>query len=54
MQLGPGLQIFLRSPVGGRIDPARPLAVAIDHAAYSHCAELLAEARKSIAADLQG
>jgi hypothetical protein len=45
---------YVRFPVGGRIDPARPLAIDIDHPNYSHRAELGAEARKSIAADLEG
>jgi len=45
---------YLRFPVGGRIDPARPLAIVIDHPDYSHRGELGAEARKSIAADLEG
>jgi hypothetical protein len=43
---------YVRFPVGGPIDPARPLAVVIDHLAYSHRAELGAETRKSLAADL--
>jgi hypothetical protein len=45
---------YVRFPVAGRIDPARPLAIVIDHPNYSHRAELDAEARKSIAADLEG
>jgi len=45
---------YVRFPVGGRIDPARPLALLVDHPAYSHGAELPAEARRSIAADLEG
>ena len=45
---------YVRFPVGGRIDPARPLAVVIDHPAYSHRAELGAAAKKSLAIDLGG
>ena len=45
---------YVRFSVDGRIDPARPVAVVIDHRNYSHRAELGAEARKSIAADLEG
>jgi len=45
---------YVRFPVGGRIDPARPLAVSIDHPRYLHRAELPIEARRSIAADLEG
>jgi hypothetical protein len=45
---------YVRFPVGGRIDPARPVALVIDHPNYSHRTELGPEATKSIAADLEG
>jgi hypothetical protein len=45
---------YVRFAVGGSIDPARPVALVIDHPSYSHRTELGAEARKSIAADLEG
>jgi hypothetical protein len=45
---------YVRFPVGGSIDPARPVALVIDHPNYSHRTELGVEARKSIAADLEG
>jgi len=45
---------YVRFPVADSIDPARPVAIVIDHPNYSHRTELGVEARKSIAADLEG
>src|SRR3954462_7026570 len=43
---------YVRFPVGGRLDPERPVAVVIDHPAYSQRAEVGLEGKKSLAADV--